>query len=509
MKARTEKKATAQTGSVVASKATDELMDMAEAIAQLKTSRPTFYRWVRSGQLRGMKAGRQWRFYRADVERFMKGDAPRIELTADIDPLIQTLQKKLVGVGAKKYLDRDFQAVEGAVDLMILLGAAMRASDLHIGAQMVPEKPENTGFFRCRVDGVLHTAATFDIRLLPAIVERWKVLCHCDINEKQKPQDGRATLDAAGKKLDLRVNFLPAITGESITAHILDRDTVKLDLDRIDYAAADKEKILRALKAPAGMIVVTGPAGCGKTTVVYSFLNKLVSPDIKIVTVEDPVCYALPWATQIQVRPIHSSTTYPAILRAISRSSPDVIMIGEIKDAETLLLGQEIALEGHLVLTTLHTDDAAAALIRMRDIGSEPFVIEQSMRLIVAQRLIRKLCPHCSVPEKLTPEQASMLSGWGANNRFDWRAMGNGFRKPVGCPKCGNTGYRGRTVVAEALEMSPEIGRALRESTVTSADIRKIAIEQGMTTILADGVRRAAKGEIFLGEIGCYLARLA
>jgi excisionase family DNA binding protein len=482
----------------------EDLLDMEQAIALLKTTRPTFYRWLRSGKLRGMKVGRQWRFYRADVEGFMKGEEPRIALPADIAPFIRDLEKKLVELGGKSPPDDGELPVVRAVSLMVLVASVMKASDLHLTAHTEPGRVENVGVFRCRVDGVLQVVVTFDIRLLPALVERWKIMANCALHVNDKPQDGRVMIQVGGQPLDLRVNFLPAITGEAVTARVLERARVVLDLAQMAYAPRDRAKNLQALKAPAGMVVVTGPVGCGKTTTLYACLNQLGGPHSKIVTVEDPVEYVLPWATQIRIRP-ESGVTFTNALRAVQRSDPDVIMIGEIRDRDTLQIAQQAALTGHLVLTTLHTNDAADALKRMLDIGSEPFIIAESTRLIVAQRLIRRLCPECAVAAAPMPDQVELLDRLGREHGFDWHALGNNFRKPVGCPACARTGFCGRHVIAEALEVTPEIGRLLRDKSPADV-IRQKAVEQGMTTMMAHGVQRAARGETSLTEVFCVLA---
>ena len=501
-KTKTKPKAERETSPPIrAERAPGELMNMAHAIELLKTTRPTFYRWLRSGKIKGMKVGRQWRFYREDIERFLKGEEPRIELTTDITPLTRALRDRLKDLGERDLPETDEGEVRTTVNYMIMLAWKMDATDIHIAPQLKEAGGEPIAVLRYRVDGVLQPGAEFDARLLPAIVARWKTLAACDVHEQVKPQDGRIMIRCNGHEFDLRVCFLPASLGESVTARILDRSTAILTLDRIDYAPREKELLLKALQAPWGLILIAGGAGSGKTTVLYACLNYLAGPEckIKIVTVEDPVEMVLPWAVQVQVRP-DQGVTFSRALRSVLRSAPDVILIGEIRDLETLNLAQQAALTGHLVMTTLHVNEAAAALKRMMDIGADPFLVAEATRLVLAQRLVRKLCPHCSVEETPTANQLDLAAEATRKGGLNLQSLTPKFRKAVGCDKCRMTGYTGRTVIAEAMEVTPEIEKSLRNN-ASLEELRAIAVGQGMTTMAADAVRRAANGETTLDEI--------
>ena len=444
-----------------------ELLDMNQAAERLKTSRATFYRWLRAGKIKGMKLGRLWRFRREDVERFLEGKEPRVDLPADLSPLIATLRRRVEELGARDVAPEDADDVTHAVSLMIRLAVALGASDLHLAPHMKDPAGKAVGALSYRVDGVLHPAAEVDIRLLPALVERWVRMAACDVREKVKPQDGRILV---------RLN----------------------DLGRLGFGARDCEKLLRALDAPWGAILVVGPTGCGKTTTLYACLSHLSGPDRKIMTAEEPIEFFLPWVIQMELRP-RSGVTFPVAVRAFLRSAPNVILVGEIRERETLGLVHAAALTGHLVFSTLHADGAAKALTRMVEMGADPFAIADSTRLVVAQRLIRKLCTACSQPHEPPASRLARAAELCRAGGVDWDALPKTFRGPRGCARCGHTGFKGREVVAEALEVTPGIGEALRRGAAVD-ELCTIAVGQGMTTLAADGVRRAATGATSLDE---------
>ena len=374
----------------------------------------------------------------------------------------------------------------------------MRASDLHIEPH-TDAAGQRVARVRCRVDGVLHTLAEFDIRLLRPIVERWKIMGSCDIHETRLPQDGRVVVTTRGRQLDLRLCFVPASTGESITVRFLDSSAVLLSLDRIEFSARDKERLLRLLEAPWGLLVVSGPTGSGKTTVLYSCLMHCTRPEVKVMSVEDPVEYTLPGVTQIQVRPA-DGLNFPAALRAVLRSDPDVIMIGEISDLESLEVAQQSALTGHLVMTVLHAGEAAAALQRMVEMGAAPFLVADATKLVQSQRLVRKLCKACSRPCRPAPDLLARAHDLARAGGLNWDELPANYREAAGCPECRMTGYRGRTVIAETLEVTPAIRAAIcRHASVE--ELRALAVKEGMTTFVADGIRRAAQGQTTLEEV--------
>jgi len=478
-----------------------ELLDMGQAIEMLKTSRPTFYRWLRQGKIKGMKLGRQWRFYREDIERFLRGQEPRVDLPADLKPLVRTLARRVEAAGAKDVSPADADDVSRAVSLMIRLAVAMEASDLHIEPHRSQDDRGAVAVLRCRVDGVLHPIAEFDVRLLPAIDERWKAMAACDVHEKVKPQDGRILIKLAdcGKTVDLRVSFLHAVLGPSLCARVLDPDVVRpLDLDGLSYCDRDREQLVRAINAPWGLVIVTGPTGCGKTTTLYACLHRLATPDRKVMTVEDPVEFLLPGVVQTSLRP-RQGVTFAVAIRSMLRSAPNVILVGEIRDPETAHLVCQAALTGHTVLTTLHANDAALALTRLVDMGLDPFLVADATRLVVAQRLIRKLCAACRTPATPQASRLDEAARLAAAGGLDWASVPRLFHGPAGCERCHQTGFRGREVIAEALEVTPEIGEALRRG-ISTDDLRTLAVRGGMTTMAADAIRRAAAGTTSLDE---------
>jgi len=480
-----------------------DIVDMKEAIKLLNTTRSTFYRWIREGKVKGMKVGRQWRFYREDIDRFMKGEEPRIELSANIQPLIEYLRERIERPGVETVVSdtSEKSPVVEAVDLMIRLADTMNASDIHLASHMKKDSTEATAFLRYRVDGALQTVSEVDPRLLMPIMNRWKILAGCDVGEKGKPQDGRILVDCDGKKIELRASFLPSGLGESLTVRIMAGAAwlVHLKLDDLGFAPGDKKRILRWLHAPWGIIIVSGPTGSGKTTALYACLNHIAVPEVKVLTIENPVEVFLPWAVQVPVN-LDAGFTFAAALRSVLRSDPDVIMVGEMRDTETLEMVHECALTGHLVLTQMHTSGAVGALKRMVDLGSEPYIIGESTKLIIAQRLVRKLCPDCSVEHDPPAELLDRIAKVACGGGLGWDSLPKKFREPVGCSNCKETGYKGRNVIAETLEITPGIIAALGRG-ASLDELQTIAVDQGMTTIAADGVRQAAHGETSIAEI--------
>ena len=475
-----------------------DLLSMDEAIDILKTTRSTFYRWLRTGRISGMKAGRQWRFDRAEIERFMRGEEPRIGLRTDISPLLKALTTRSEDLGADPLDLKHDSDVARVVGEIIRLALALNASDIHL-APTVNERGEAAeALLRYRVDGVLHIVERFDARLLPPIIEQWKTLVACNPREKEKSQDGLMKFEHRGDPCDLRINFLPALLGETLTARLLPKGEL-LPLDDLGFVPPDLEKLRRAIEAPNGLIIVDGPAGSGKTMTLYACLRHLNRPELKIMTAEDPVEYAFPNLVQVQLNP-EAGITYPRAIISMMRSDPDILMIGEIRDIETLKMALKCALTGHIVFSTLHAGGAVKALTRMVEMGSRPFIVGDGTSLVVSQRFVRALCPHCSQPDDPSIQLLSRAERIARAGGATLDALPKTFRRPVGCPQCGQLGFAGRTLLAEVLEMTPELADALRRG-ASSAELTTLAVGQGMTTLGAAGLLKAGQGLTTIDEV--------
>jgi type IV pilus assembly protein PilB len=366
------------------------------------------------------------------------------------------------------------------VGLLIMEAYRNRASDIHI------EPLEKRLRVRYRIDGVLHEVDNPPKRLQAAIISRIKIMANMSIAEKRLPQDGRIQIPVMGRTLDLRVSCLPTNHGESIVMRILDKTSLLLGLGDLGFFSDDQETMEKIISLPDGIFLVTGPTGSGKTTTLYACLNAINKPDRKIITVEDPVEYQLAGINQVQVNP-DINLTFAAALRAILRQAPNIIMIGEIRDLETANIAVQASLTGHLVFSTLHTNDAPSAVTRLVDMGVKPFLVASSVRAIMAQRLVRKVCPRCRVP--YTPTEYEMRA-----LKLDPEEVKNAtLYRGTGCADCSRTGYRGRTGIYEIFIVDEEIRRLIYEK-VPANVIRARARELGMRTLREDGVRKVMAG---------------
>lgn len=364
----------------------------------------------------------------------------------------------------------------------------MRASDIHI------EPLETSLRIRNRLDGKLIEVANHPKKLLPAVIARLKVMSgSMSIAEKRLPQDGRIQVKMGGKEVDLRVSSVPSNHGESIVMRILDKGALSLGLPQLGFLSDDQATFAKLLSLPDGIILVTGPTGSGKTTTLYSCLNEINKPDKKIITVEDPVEYELAGINQVMVR-ADIGMTFAAALRSMLRQAPNIIMVGEIRDAETANIAINAALTGHLVFSTLHTNDAPSAVARLNDIGIKQFLIASAVRAIVAQRLVRKLCDKCKGPAILTEKELRSL-GMDADQAAEGSIMG-----PVGCENCRNTGFRGRIGIFEIFEVDDEV-RHLINQDLSTPQLRKRARELGMRTLREDGIRKVLSGMTSASEV--------
>ena len=374
------------------------------------------------------------------------------------------------------------------VTMMLLEAHNMRASDIHL------EPLEKRFRVRFRVDGVLHEMNNPPKKLQSAITSRLKIMTgSMSIAEKRLPQDGRIQVKMGKKQIDLRVSTIPTSHGESIVMRILDKSSLTLGLPQLGFLSDDQEIFEKLILLPDGILLVTGPTGSGKTTTLYACLNYINKPDKKLITVEDPVEYQMNGINQVQVN-TDIGMTFPAALRSILRQAPNIIMIGEIRDAETANIAINASLTGHLVFSTLHTNDAPGAVARLVDIGVQPFLVSSAVRAIVAQRLIRKICPKCKQPYTMTEVEMQALG-------IDYSQLGeSSVMKGAGCDNCKYVGYKGRAGLFEIFLIDDEVRHMINQKAST-IELRKRAREMGMRTLREDGVRKVLSGMTTAEEV--------
>ncbi len=383
----------------------------------------------------------------------------------------------------EKRAGADDAPVVKLVNTILEQGAKEGASDVHI------EPFEKVTRVRFRVDGALYDALDFPKKLHPAVSSRIKIMANIDISEKRKPQDGRILIKAANRKIDLRVSTLPTIYGEKVVLRLLDQANAMVGLEKLGLYPEDRELLDDMIHRPYGIVLVTGPTGSGKSTTLYSVLEQISKPEVNIITVEDPVEYTMTGINQIQLNE-RAGLTFGEALRSILRQDPDKIMVGEIRDLETGVLAVRAALTGHLVLSTLHTNDAPSASIRLIEMGIAPFLVASSMIGVVAQRLVRKLCENCKEEYEI-PESVLIDMGLPPGTKA-W--------KPVGCDVCRTTGYKGRSAVFEIMKVDDVIQSLILEG-ASASRIRKEAISRGMKTLRQAGLRKVTDGVTSLEEV--------
>ncbi|MGZ4993875.1 MAG: type II secretion system ATPase GspE [Methylobacter sp.] len=374
------------------------------------------------------------------------------------------------------------------VNLIMQRAIETRASDIHI------EPFEQSLKVRLRVDGVLKDIEAPSVKSTAAVISRIKIMAKLNIAERRLPQDGRIKVQMLGKELDLRVSTIPTMYGESVVIRLLDKETTVLDFEMLGFSGKHLQQFIDVLSMPHGIILITGPTGSGKSTTMYAALKQLNTSERKIITVEDPVEYQMEGVNQIQAKP-QIGLTFASALRSIVRQDPDVIMIGEMRDLETARIAVQSALTGHLVLSTLHTNDAAGGVTRLLDMGLEEYLLTSTVNGILAQRLVRKLCPECK--QRYTPP-TDIVEGMKLR-----RFAPSGdivLYKPVGCPSCGGLGYRGRLAIIEFLQMTDPLRKLIMAHEEAGA-IQKLAIEEGMTTMYENGLVKALQGITTLEEV--------
>ena len=408
----------------------------------------------------------------------------KLALNESIKDVITEIRRELSS-SASQGQNTENSGILKLIEIILKTSIQSRASDIHI------EPTETNCIVRSRIDGMLSETFIFDQDIYPPMVSRMKLLSNMDIAERRRPQDGRFSAQILDKEYDFRISTLPILNGESIVLRILDKSKVIINLEDLGMHPDNFAKFKKSMKAPYGIILVTGPTGSGKTTTLYGALNDIKSVKTKIITVEDPVEYQLNMIQQVHVNE-KAGLTFVSALRSILRQDPDVIMIGEIRDQETLRIAIQAALTGHLVFSTLHTNDAISALPRMIDMGIEPYLVSGALVCIEAQRLVRKLCPHCKQKITLSQKAFDEVKKFVPENYQ--------FYKSVGCPQCSQTGYLGREMISEILPISDHIASMVANG-ASKDELKSVAYEEGFIDMFHDGVIRAANGITTLEEV--------
>ena len=407
----------------------------------------------------------------------------KMELNESVSSLIAQIRQEIsrasTGDGGES------SGILRLIETILKTAISSRASDIHI------ESSEKNCIVRCRIDGMLAEIFVFDKDIYPPLVSRLKMLSNLDIAEQRKPQDGRFSVQVLGRDYDFRISTLPVIHGESVVMRILDKTKAIIKLSELGMLEDNLAKFSRLTRTPYGVLLVTGPTGSGKTTTLYAALNDIKSVEKKMITVEDPVEYQMDMIQQVNVN-VKAGLTFASSLRSILRQDPDVIMIGEIRDQETLRIAIQAALTGHLVFSTLHTNDAISAVARVVEMGIEPYLVSGALIGVEAQRLVRKLCPHCKQKITLPPTQ---LDGIIHLIPDDFA-----FYAPVGCDKCSQTGYLGREMISEVLPISDKISSLIAKN-ATKEELKSVALAEGFKDFFTDGIRRAAMGITSIEEI--------
>jgi type IV pilus assembly protein PilB len=419
----------------------------------------------------------------AAINRYHRGDAELDDLTMSMEANADDLDD----LSNVKEIVEDAPIVK-FVNLLITQAIQDRASDIHI------EPTERDLRVRFRIDGVLHEIMRSPKTIQSGVISRLKIMSDINIAERRIPQDGRMSVSTNGKKIDLRVATLPTVWGEKVVMRILDNSTAMLKLSDLGFGQANYDIYSKSFTKPYGMILVTGPTGSGKSTTLYATLNIVSKPEVNVITVEDPVEYRLPGINQVQTN-AKAGLTFAAALRSILRSDPDIVLLGEIRDHETAQIAIEAALTGHLVLSTLHTNDAPSAITRLTEMGIEPFLVGSALDCVLAQRLARKLCAKCK--EAYVPTREMMVE-----NRFPFspdEPMPTIYR-PIGCSACSKTGYKGRLALHEVMAVSEDIERLAVEH-ASALTIGNVAREQGMITLRDDGLSKVKAGHTSIEEI--------
>jgi excisionase family DNA binding protein len=483
----------------------EELLTLDEAARLLGLSRSTLHRMLRQGKLRGFKVGRQWRFRRAELTKFgrMRDPSAAGVNVAEIDEQLGRTADHGASVTVGPRLDgypqtEEERAIERVLTSVLGVALSSSATDIHI------DGGRGGVTVRVRIDGVLHEASAYPSAIHRPLVSCIKAHAGIRLDQQQAPQDGRFRVTHSDVEYDVRTATIPAVYGESVVMRLLGRaaDLLTLDNPKLGMSSRDLACYRRALEAPMGMVIVSGPTGSGKTSVLYAGLQHIARPEIKAMTVEDPVEFSFPWVTQAAVN-VRAGFTYEQATRALARHDPDVVMVGDIRTLPVAETCAQIAITGHLVMSTLHALSAAGAVVRLLEVGVEPFILAESLSCVVSMRLVRKVCPQCGEPDQPSPALLSPLANRAQSGGGELPAKPT-FRRGGGCDSCHHTGYRGRTAIFEVLEVTPEISRLIVARAPVAA-IQEAAVGDGMTTLAADGLGKAAGGITTVTEVSRVL----
>ena len=407
----------------------------------------------------------------------------KMELNESVSSLIAQIRQEISRANTDD--GGESSGILRLIETILKTAISSRASDIHI------ESSEKNCIVRCRIDGMLAEIFVLDKDIYPPLVSRLKMLSNLDIAEHRKPQDGRFSVQVLGRDYDFRISTLPVIHGESVVMRILDKSKAIIKLSELGMLEDNLAKFSRLTRTPYGMILVTGPTGSGKTTTLYAALNDIKSVEKIMITVEDPVEYQMDMIQQVHVNE-KAGLTFASSLRSVLRQDPDIVMIGEIRDQETLRIAIQAALTGHLVFSTLHTNDAISAVARVVEMGIEPYLVSGSLIGVEAQRLVRKLCPHYKQKITLTPMQLDHIIHLIPDDFT--------FYAPVGCEKCSQTGYLGREMISEILPISDKISSLIAKN-ATKEELTSTALAEGFKDFFTDGIRRAAMGITSIPEV--------